>query len=273
MPTIKSLLDNAVSQAETARLDAEILLAHCLQKPRSFLYTWPERKLAEGITADFLALLQQRASGVPVAYLTGHREFWSLDLTVDARTLIPRAETETLVTRALTLSLPYNARVADWGTGSGAIALALQSERPAWYVLASDKSAGALAVAAQNARRHRFPMPMMLSQWGAAFASNSLDLIVSNPPYVAPNDPHLQQGDLRFEPASALVAEQQGLADIYSIAADAGRVLKSGGWLLLEHGYNQATPVQEYLSAMGFVDVESWPDLAGVQRVSGGRLA
>ena len=272
MPSIKTLLHNTEGLGAASKLDLEVLLAHCLQRPRSYLYAWPEQEVEPRVLLTFESLLGQRAQGTPVAYLTGHKEFWSLDLCVDANTLIPRPETETLVECALSLSLPGTARAADWGTGSGAIALALKSERPAWQVIASDTSAAALTVAARNADRLQLCVLTVLADWGSAYADSSLDLVVSNPPYIAPEDPHLAQGDVRCEPAGALVADQQGYAALFRVIDEAYRVLAPGGWLLLEHGYEQAETVQQRLRETGFVGVQSWPDLAGIPRVSGGRL-
>jgi len=268
MPAVRDLLDAA---AAVARLDAEVLLAHCLQKPRSFLYTWPEHEVDAALAEDYTHLLCRLAAGEPLAYLTGRREFWSLPLYVNRATLIPRPETETLVAAALALPLPGDARVADWGTGSGAIALALKSERRNWQVLASDASAAALAVAAENAKSLSLPIQTVLSDWGNAFADDSLDLLVSNPPYIAEGDPHLATDGLRFEPQTALVAARSGLADIECIVIEAWRVLAAGGWLLLEHGYDQAAIVRDRLEARGFRSLCSWADLAGIERVSGGQ--
>jgi release factor glutamine methyltransferase len=268
MPAVGDLLDAA---ADVARLDAEVLLAHCLQKPRSFLYAWPDHEVDAALAEDYTFLLCRLAAGEPLAYLTGQREFWSLPLRVNRATLIPRPETETLVAAALALPLPGDARVADWGTGSGAIALALKSERRRWQVTASDASAAALAVAVENARALALPIQAVLSDWGGAFADATLDLLVSNPPYIAEGDPHLAADGLRFEPQTALVAGRSGLADIERIVIEAWRVLARGGWLLLEHGYDQADSVRDRLQASGFRSLRSWTDLAGIERVSGGR--
>lgn len=272
MTSIKELITRAQLPGDSGRLEAELLLSHCLGESRSFLYTWPEREVAEDRETAFNALVSARRAGQPVAYLTGRREFWSLEFEVNEHTLIPRPETETLVAWALELSLPSGACVADWGTGSGAIALALASERPTWQLLAIDCSADALAVAGANCRRLELGnVRFALGDWGAGSAPHSLDLIVSNPPYVAAGDPHLEQGDLRFEPQSALVAGHDGLEAIRRIAGDALAALKPAGWLLLEHGFEQGPAVAELLRSEGFTDVECRCDLAGHQRVSGGR--
>lgn len=272
MTSIRELITGAQLPGDSGRLEAELLLSHCLGESRSFLYTWPEREVAGDRETAFKALVSARRAGKPVAYLTGRREFWSLELEVNEHTLIPRPETETLVAWALELSLPSDASVADWGTGSGAIALALASERPGWQLLAVDCSADALAVADANRQRLGLDnVRVARGNWGAESAPHSLDLIVSNPPYVAAGDPHLEQGDLRFEPPSALVAGEDGLDAIRRVAGDAMAALKPGGWLLLEHGFEQAPAVAELLRSSGFTDVGSRCDLAGHQRASGGR--
>ena len=273
MASIRDLLRTADLPGDSARLDAEVLLCHCLDKPRSYLYSHPEQTVPADQQAAYASLLAERRAGQPVAYLTGSREFWSLCLAVNQHTLIPRPETETLVMWALELDLPTAARVADWGTGSGAIALALASERPDWSVSASDFSARALDVADLNRRRLDLPVALVQSDWGSAYHPDSHDLIVSNPPYVAVGDPHLDEGDLRFEPDSALVSGQEGMADILRLVRDAWRVLRPGGWLLLEHGYDQASAVRDALASVGFDQVESRPDLSSIERISGGRRA
>ncbi len=271
MTSIRDLLSRHGLPGDSGRLEAEVLLCHCLDKPRSYLYSHGDVSLNWDQRAAYEHMLAERRAGQPVAYLTGQREFWSLALAVNQHTLIPRPETETLVMWALELALPTEAVVADWGTGSGAIALALASERPDWQVAASDLSAGSLDVADLNRRRLGLPVGLVRTDWGAAFAKSSLDLVASNPPYVAEGDPHLDAGDLPFEPISALVAGRDGLDAIRRILADASRVLKPGGWLLLEHGYDQAAAVRELLSECGYSAVTSRQDLAGIERISGGQ--
>jgi release factor glutamine methyltransferase len=272
MSSIRDLLGAACLPGDSGRLEAELLLSHCLGESRSYLYTWPELDVAADREAAFNTLVAARRAGEPVAYLTGRREFWSLELRVNEHTLIPRPETETLVSWALELDLPAEAAVSDWGTGSGAIALALASERPGWRVEAIDRSVEALAVAAGNGRRLGIAnVVFSRDDWGSGIAAGTLDLVVSNPPYVAAGDPHLEQGDLRFEPEGALVAGSDGLDAIRRISGDASSALSNGGWLLLEHGHEQAEPVCELLRAAGFVEVGSRSDLAGIQRISGGR--
>ncbi|MEP5764833.1 MAG: peptide chain release factor N(5)-glutamine methyltransferase [Halieaceae bacterium] len=273
MSSVRDLLAGSDLPGATARLDAELLLCHCLDQQRAYLYTWPERELSAAELEEFSRLMAARREGQPLAYLTGQREFWSMPLAVNEHTLIPRPETETLVQWALELPIVAAASVLDWGTGSGAIALALASERPAWQVLASDSSTAALAVAAGNASALGLDRVQFLaSNWGDSFAAECCDLIVSNPPYVAAQDPHLQQGDLRFEPATALVAGADGLDAIRLIIESAGSRLRAGGWLLLEHGFDQADSVRALLQASGYQNAQSRRDLAGIERISGAQL-
>jgi release factor glutamine methyltransferase len=207
-----------------------------------------------------------------VAHLTGEREFWSLPLQVNEHTLIPRPDTETLVQWALELPLAGARTVADLGTGSGAVALALASERPDWSVLATDFSAQSLQVAASNrARLKLYNVALLRCDWLSALGAARFDLLVSNPPYIAEGDAHLTEGDLRFEPASALRSGPDGLDALRSIIAGAPAVLRPGGWLLLEHGYDQADAVRKLLVEAGFAGVMSRSDLAGHSRVSGGQ--
>lgn len=272
MVAVGELLREAAGlPGESAQRDAEILLAHCLQRSRTWLYTWPERAVDPAEARRYRDLLARRAAGEPVAYLTGEREFWGLALRVTPDTLIPRPDTETLVEWALELPLPGTAEVVDLGTGSGAIALALASERPHWRITGVDRSQAALAVARGNGER-LLPgrVHWCRSDWFADLPAGRFDLIVSNPPYVAAADPHLQQGDLRFEPPQALAAGADGLADIRRLIAAAPDRLHAGGWLLLEHGFDQSAAVCELLCAAGFEAVTTRRDLAGLPRVSGG---
>ncbi len=272
MPTIRELIGSAGLPGQGGRLEAEVLLCHCLGKSRSYLYTRPEQQIDTETCAAFAQLLAQRSEGRPVAYLTGRREFWSLDLAVDEHTLIPRADTETLVAWALELNPGEHARVADWGTGSGAIALALASERPGWRLLAVEMNPGALAMAAANATQLGLEnVDFIRADWGAAQAPGSLDLLVSNPPYVAAGDPHLLKGDVRFEPRTALQSGIDGLDAIGDITTAARSCLRRGAWLLCEHGFEQGEAVRKLLQSAGFQAIETRPDLAGLERVSGGR--
>lgn len=256
---------------DSAARDTEILLGHVLDKPRTWLYTWPEKKIPESQVLQFRQLLERRSAGEPVAYLTGCRDFWTLSLAVNNHTLIPRPETETLVEWALSLPLPEKAQVADLGTGAGAIALALASERPGWQVCAVDASAEALTVARANAVACALPqVEFLLSDWFTQLQGRSFDLLVSNPPYIRESDEHLAAGDVRFEPRSALVSDKQGLGCIEAIISNAAAHLLPGGVLLLEHGYDQAGAVRTLLDHAGFVDVATRCDLAGIERISGG---
>src|SRR5690606_7856385 len=210
-------------------------------KPRSYLFTWPDQSVPEAEVARFSALLARRRSGEPVAYLLGEQGFWTLDLQVSPDTLIPRPDTERLVQLALELGPPQPAAVLDLGTGTGAIALALASERPHWQLTGGDRMPGAVALAEQHRARPGLAHARFLeSDWFAALDAARYDLIVSNPPYIAVDDPHLTQGDVRFEPASALVSGADGLDDIRHLVETAPSHLQPGGWLLLEHGWQQA---------------------------------
>ncbi|MEM9255984.1 MAG: peptide chain release factor N(5)-glutamine methyltransferase [Pseudomonadota bacterium] len=256
---------------DSPRRDAEVLLGFCLRKPRSWLYAWPEAAVPGDIEAQFKELLNQRRAGVPVAYLVGRREFWSLSLSVTTDTLIPRPETEMLVTWSLELGLPAEACAVDLGTGSGAIALALATERPCWHICAVDESDTALTVARRNAERLELPAIEFLSgDWFGAVGKRRFNLIVANPPYIDPGDPHLEVGDLRYEPGSALVSDQGGLADLSQLASEAPGYLHSGGWALFEHGCKQGADVRRMLVTAGFKKVQTRTDLAGLERVTGG---
>jgi release factor glutamine methyltransferase len=273
--TIRSALGEArrlLSGHETPRLEAEVLLARALDKPRSHLHAWPERIVGTAAWHRFRELMRRRAAGEPVAYLTGRREFWSLELAVTPDTLIPRPETELLVELALE-GLPEQevCHVADLGTGSGAIALAIASERPACGVVATDQSPAALDIARANAVRLGLcNIGFLQGDWCQPLGEQSFDLIVSNPPYIADGDPHLREGDLRFEPASALTAGADGLDAIRIIASQALERLKPGGRLLVEHGYDQGTEVAALLQAQGYEDIALYRDGAGCSRVCAG---
>lgn len=273
MATIQSLLNSVeLPDSPTPRLDAELLLAQVLGKSRGYLHTWPERELEASQLERFQAALARRRSGEPVAYILGRQGFWSLDLDVASHTLIPRPDTELLVETALALLPATPLQVLDLGTGTGAIALALACERPAWQVTGVDRVAEAVALAQGNGTRLQLANARFAeSCWFSALAGQRFQLIVSNPPYIAAADPHLSQGDVRFEPSSALVAGVDGLDDIRLIIELAPEHLLAGGWLLLEHGFDQAEAVRELLVQRGFATVESRRDLGGHQRISLGQ--
>ena len=269
---IKDLLLAASKRlgGSAARLDAELLLAHALRTSRTHLYAWPELEVDATQRAAFDQLVAARERGEPVAYLTGHREFWSLDLAVTPDVLIPRHETELLVELALArISPDREVRVADLGTGSGAIALALARERPRVRMVATDASAAALEVARRNATRLDLGNVTFASgDWCAALGADRFEVIVSNPPYVAADDAHLGEGDLRFEPVAALASGRDGLDAIRRIVADARAHLVAGGWLVLEHGWDQAARVRSLLEDGGYSEVESFRDGAGHERAT-----
>jgi len=271
--TLAQALKLAISQLNMhhqARLDAEVLLAHVLDKPRVYLHTWPEAELSQDQKLQFLSMIRQRAAGQPVAYLTGQREFWSLNFAVTSDSLIPRPETELLVERTLAL-LPENEtlRIADLGTGSGAIAIALAHERRHWRLYAIDRSLQCVKLAQSNSRRLDVDnLCFINADWSKALANQCFDAIVANPPYIADRDPHLRQGDVRFEPASALTSGPQGLDDLRRLTKDAPRVLKPGGWIVLEHGMDQANNIRKLLNNIAFKNIATARDPAGLERVS-----
>lgn len=278
--TIRDALQKARQQLATlseteAGLEAEILLAFTLDKQRNHLYAWPDKPLEAHQLDQFLTLVTRRIQGEPIAYITGHREFWSLDLSITPDTLIPRPETELLVELALELIPPNRPfRIADIGTGSGAIAAAIAFERPACHIFATDISARALRIAEDNFKHlnltniqtHKGAWCQALSQ------SYKFNLIISNPPYIPDSDPHLEQGDLPWEPRDALASGADGLDDIRHIIQQSPDHLITDGWLLLEHGYDQGSKVRNLLKAQGFKQVSTQQDLAGQDRVTKGQL-
>lgn len=260
---------------DSARLDAELLLMRVTGFSRATLHAWPEREVPQAARARFEDLVERRARGEPVAYLVGEREFWSLPLKVTPDTLIPRPETELLVEQALA-RVPPEARwrIADLGTGSGAIALAIAHERPNCQVVATDASAATLAVAQENATRLGLAnVTFRQGSWFEPLRGERYELIVSNPPYVAEDDPHLERGDLPFEPGAALAAGPDGLRDLRHIVGHAADHLTPEAWLLLEHGWDQGPAVAALLKQQGFAAVGTLNDLAGQDRISLGRLA
>lgn len=275
--SIQDALDNTrellAAHNDAPALEASVLLAHVLGISRTQLRTRPEQTLRTDQQQAFFDLIARRKAGEPVAYLIGHREFWSLDLIVNEHTLIPRPETELLVELALArIPIEDGFHVLDLGTGSGAIALAVASERPRCRVTASDLSPRALSVAHANAERLNISnVSFREGSWFSPFSTERFDIIVANPPYVAEHDPHLDEGDLPAEPRSALVAGPTGLEMIGAIIDGAKRHMREGAWLLMEHGYNQAGMVTTLLHDAAYRQVQTWRDTAGIERVSGGQ--
>lgn len=270
MPSIAEVLRSAeLPDSPSASVDAQWLLAAVLGKPSSYLRAWPERELTAEQVVQFEGYLARRRLGEPVAYIIGQQGFWSLELAVAPHTLIPRPDTELLVETALSKPFGGAAHVLDLGTGTGAIALAIASERPTWQVLGVDRIAEAVVLAEQNRQRLKLSnCRFQQSDWFAQLAPQRFDLLVSNPPYIPASDPHLQQGDVRFEPASALVSGEDGLDDIRHLIATAPHWLKAQGWLMLEHGYDQAEAVAELMRAQGFIEVQSLRDFGGQWRIT-----
>jgi release factor glutamine methyltransferase len=275
MTIIASLLRNAeLPDSPTARLDVELLLAAALGKPRSFLHTWPERIVSTEAAQAFEGYLKRRRTGEPVAYILGQQGFWNIDLEVATHTLIPRPETEMLVETALELvpgAIPH--RLLDLGTGTGAIALSLAKDRPQWTVTAVDRVEEAVELAERNRQRlHLDNARVLQSHWFSAVEGQRFDVILSNPPYIASSDPHLVEGDVRFEPSSALVSGDDGLDDLRLIVSQAPAHLEAGGWLLLEHGYDQGPAVRELLNRHGFEQIQTRRDLGDHERITFGRV-
>tara|TARA_B110001454_G_scaffold75870_1_gene73435 strand:+ start:6558 stop:7418 length:861 start_codon:yes stop_codon:yes gene_type:complete len=276
---IKQSTQRLEHSSDSAKLDVELLLAHSLNKDRTYLFTWHDKIVAEENMTVFNALLARRLSGEPIAYILGQQEFWDLKLHTAQHTLIPRADTETLIEWVLELAdqLPESAHVIDLGTGTGAIALALANEFPHWQVQGVDLVPEAVALAKSNAilnnlERVQFFQSRWFDQVGIGGNHDSFDLIVSNPPYIDPLDEHLSQGDVRFEPKSALVADNKGLADLELIAQQSREYLVKGGWLLMEHGYDQQQAVQDILIDLGYQQVATRIDLGGNPRITGGQF-
>ena len=270
--TIKQALDAAalaLEASDSPRLDAEILLAHVLDVERSYLFTYPELELSDDSWQQFQHHVARRAQSEPVAYLVGSKSFWDFELTVNSHVLVPRPETELLVETALELGERNQAlRVADLGTGSGAIALALAWECPNWQVLAADISLEALGLARHNAEALALKnVAFVQGSWCDALGADTFDMVVSNPPYIAPGDTHLTEGGLQFEPTLALQAADAGFAAFKSIANGARQHLRPGGWLLLEHGFEQQAKLKVLLLELGYASVSGYTDLAGCDRL------
>jgi release factor glutamine methyltransferase len=270
-------LADTLRNAPLDTLENRILIGHALQLTRIQLITQSERLLTAPEATQLSALFRRRLQGEPIAYIVGEREFFGLAMQVTSDVLIPRPDTELLVELALE-RLPQHGRALDMGTGSGAIAVAIAYTRPDVAMTALDVSEGALKVAAANAQRHGAKVEFLRSDWYAALDDMGdadrpyLDLIVSNPPYIVAGDAHLSQGDLRFEPIGALTDHADGLSALRIIVDGAATYLKPDGWLLMEHGYDQSEAVRKLLEQRGFSEVQSWRDLAGIERVSGGKL-
>lgn len=263
-----------LASGESPRADADALLCHLLDCRRSYLMTWPEHELDAAQQATLAGWLARRLNGEPIAHLIGEREFWSLPLKVSPATLIPRPDTEVLVEQALARLPDGPCALLDLGTGTGAIALALKSERPDADVWAVDRMPAAAALARTNSAALGLPIEVRDGSWFAPLSdAPRFAMIVSNPPYIDGADPHLHEGDVRFEPRSALVAEEQGLADIRLIVTQAPAHLVPGGWLLLEHGWDQGKAVRQLLLQQGYVQVETVRDYGDNERVTLGRLA
>ncbi|MDH3342295.1 MAG: peptide chain release factor N(5)-glutamine methyltransferase [Gammaproteobacteria bacterium] len=274
MPSIAQAITQASqslsASSDSARLDAEVLLCYTLKCNATHLLAWPEKTLNQEQTSLFNQLIEQRRTGVPVAYLTGKKEFWSLNFKVTTATLIPRPDTEILVEFILNkFPAKENLKLIDLGTGSGAIAIAIASERPNWEIIATDISAEALIIAKENAQQHQISnIQFIESNWFEQIQTQRFDLVVSNPPYIAESDPHLSQGDVRFEPLSALTSGETGMNDINQLTTESKEHLKTNGWLIFEHGYNQKEHVYKCLNRHGFQEITQLADLSGQPRVT-----
>lgn len=269
-------IDEALSQVEgidsdTAKLDLELLLSEVINQDRTYLYTWPEKALSDEQVTHFQALLAERRKGRPIAHILGRRAFWNFELEVNNATLIPRPDTELLVEVALSILDETPKSVVDLGTGTGAIAIAIASERSSWTVFASDLAPDAVALARRNVERIGvLNLSIRQGSWFEPY-QETFDLIISNPPYIDSIDEHLAQGDLRFEPRSALVAESSGLADLEYLIETAPTFLNPGGWLMLEHGYDQAELLLQRFRKYGYTDIRQECDLGGNMRVTAGQ--
>jgi len=262
----------AWARARIDLMDARVLLRHVLQCPAARLVAWPEQRLGSEDWVAYRNLVERRVAGEPIAYLTGEREFFGREFLVTPAVLIPRPDTELLVELALAHAAGRKGvRVLDMGTGSGALAITLALELDEADVTALDRSREALWVAMANAARLGASVSFVQSDWFSALGDERFDLIVANPPYIAAADPHLEQGDVRFEPPGALAAGPSGLDDLEEIVMRAPSRLENDGWLFLEHGYDQAAAVRGLLADAGFAAIASWKDIAGIERVSGGR--
>jgi release factor glutamine methyltransferase len=277
MSNIQTALDLATQclslTSDSPSLDAEVLLCHVLDKPRSHLRAWPEKELLSHNYQHFLQLLKQRQKGTPIAYITGHKEFWSRDFKVTPDVLIPRPDTELLIELSLDIiANRQGTHILDLGTGSGVIAITLACEHSTLHVTATDMSIQALDIAQQNAALHQTNnIHFLQSNWFKNISESTFDLIISNPPYIADNDPHLAQGDVRFEPNHALTAKDEGLSDINQITDNARDYLAPNGTLLIEHGYNQQSAVHAIFQHFNYDNINTYSDLSSNPRVTTGQ--
>ncbi len=276
--TIKELLETAttklaVHNGNTPQLDVELLISYALGRSRTWLYTYPEYVISKMEQSHIEQLIERRIKGEPIAYITGEKAFWTLNMKVSPATLIPRPDTECLVEAILNLVVSKDQSLLDLGTGTGAIALAISSERPDWQVTGVDIKASAVALANENALLNNIPnVVFKQSNWFEKTFGQTFDLIAGNPPYIEEKDPHLTKGDVRFEPHLALVSGKDGLDDIQIICQQAPQYLNHNGWLLLEHGCSQTQNVKQLFMAAGFSNIETLKDLAGLDRVTKGQL-
>ncbi|RAJ93692.1 peptide chain release factor N(5)-glutamine methyltransferase [Aliidiomarina maris] len=260
----------ALCGSDTALLDAQLLLQHTLQCDRQYLYMYSDKPLTADEWHGYRGLIERRREGHPIAHILGQRDFWSLTLAVDDSTLIPRPDTEIVIEQVLQLALPAQARVLELGCGTGAISLALATEQPDWQFTAVDVAPNAVALARRNVQQHAMNarIEVIQSDWFAAVEGQQFDLIVSNPPYIDEADSHLQQGDVRFEPRSALVAADHGMADLRYIIRQGAKYLNPKGWLILEHGFEQAAKVADIFTEKGYQKVNTAKDYANLDRVT-----
>lgn len=276
MNDLQSILATAIKRlqhtSDSAMLDAEVLLSQVLSKPRSHLRARPEKKLSVLQQQQFLKLIEQRYHGVPIAYITGYKEFWSRNFKVGPDVLIPRADTELLVELGLKFLANKSAmKVIDLGTGCGIIAITLAVQRSDLTIIATDFSSQALTIAKQNAKAQQIKnIHFLQSNWFAKVAPIKFDLVISNPPYIATDDPHLIQGDLRFEPKTALIAKNKGLLELKTIIQQAKGYLKLGGMLLIEHGFEQQQTVQDFFKSQSYTQIKTHTDLASNPRATAG---
>lgn len=259
--------------SDTPKLDAEVMLLHIIHKQRGYLYTWPDERLTSEQVDEYTKMVARRVLGTPIAHIVGEREFWSLPFMVNPTTLIPRPDTEILVETALNLPLADNAKVLDLGTGTGAIALSLAYEKNQWQITAVDKIIEAVALAKANRAQLKLDqVNIVQSDWFESVDCYDFNLIVSNPPYIDETDVHLDQGDVRFEPQSALTASEHGFADLYHIADSARDYLAPGGYLLLEHGFGQALQLRDKMIELGYENVATVRDFGSNDRCTLGRF-